>query len=832
MVCPNIFLMLMIMFSVMSSFARSSTLSGEKLTIVGDGSYISTVAGSVATFEAETVFGINATTARLHSIEGVAVDAAGNIFLSTRGNVILTVTASTGIITLVAGTGATPVPAWRNSDDEGLATSATLNDLKGIALDKLGNIFVAEIGYCRIRKITVSTGVITTVAGGECAYSFDGRSILDNISATYAQLDYPLDVAVDTVGNIYIPDSRLNRVRKVSASTGIITTIAGNGKVYAVPTFPALGVAATASGSFSPRGVTVDTSGNVFFTDSFFNSIYMVAASTGFLSLVAGGNNWNYGFNGDNIPATTAFLNGPEFITTDAQGNIYFSDTRNSRVRKITASTGIIATVAGTGMSDCGTKKKSTSEVLCNPRDVAVDAAGSIYFCDLTAVRKVTYSTVAPSAAVTLAPSMTSAPVTSITAPPTATTPTTTPRPHASSGIISTVAGLEDMSNYGMAVDKKGNLLVSKFNDVVLKVTASTGRITVVAGTAGAAGFSGDGGRATSARLDSPTALALDKSGNIFVTDTRNCRIRKITVSTGIITTVAGIGFVSYNYVEPVDNIAATSSILNVPGTIAIDSAGNLYISDVRGGRLRKVTASTGIITTIAGNGKIITTLENPSAALGVAATATKFTYMNGVAVDSSYNVYFASSEYNSIFMIPASTGLLTLVAGNNTRNVGFNGDDIPATTAYLNSPSFVTVDALGNTFFTDFGNVRVRKVAAGTGIITTVVGESSNYPQCEINRRRYGTYGKDPIAVAAAASMCLIRLVAVDAAGSLYFIADDKVRKFTYSAGPASAPSTSSSSGRQVSSITHITPFSFSSAIHSTMFFFSPLFITLLYLY
>ena len=473
-------------------------------------------------------------------------------------------------------------------------------------------------------------------------------------------------------------------------------------------------------------------------------------------------------------------------------------------------------------MSDCGTKNKSTSEVLCNPRDVAVDAAGSIYFCDLTAVRKVTYSTVAPSAAVTLAPSMTSAPVTSITAPPTATTPIAIPRPRASSGILSTIAGSElKNENRGIAVDTAGNLFVSKFQGLVLKVTASTGTITVLAGREGANSFSGDGGLATSATLHYPSGIALDKFGNIFVSDARYYRVRKITVSTGIITTVAGsVSAMYWDFVEPVDNIAATSSTLHWPGTIAIDSVGNLYISDVRSGRVRKVTASTGIITTIAGSKRIFT-LENPSAALGVAATATKFLWMGGVAVDSSDNVYFASSDYNSIFMIPASTGLLTLVAGNNTCNVGFNGDDIPATTAYLNGPSVVSVDALGNIFFID-AFARIRKVAAGTGIITTVVGKSSAYfPGCYIRGNPYKSDGKNATAV----PMCLIEFVAVDMAGSLYFIASGGVRKVTYSG-------TSSSSGRQVSSTTHITPFSFSSAIHSTIFFFSPLFITLLYLY
>ena len=280
----------------------------------------------------------------------------------------------------------------------------------------------------------MSTGIITTVAGsgvgGVVGVGSSTRAV-DNVAATSTALSYPGDVAVDIYGNIYILDTGNHRVRKVIASTGIITSIAGNDNWYEpLSKSPLLGEAATISSFGSLSCIAVDTLGNVYFADRYFNSIYKVTASTGLLTLVGGMNKRYVGYNGDNILATTALMNKPTSVSVDIQGNVFFADSQNNRIRKITASTGIITTVAGRrdiAPRICrtytieGNGVDATLASICSPLGIAVDTAGSIHLCQWNAVRKVTYSEPSPSSFMTGAPSV--APASSITVSPTAVTP-------------------------------------------------------------------------------------------------------------------------------------------------------------------------------------------------------------------------------------------------------------------------------------------------------------------------------------------------------------------------------------------------------------------------
>ena len=327
-----------------------------------------------------------------------------------------------------------------------------------------------------------------------------------------------------------------------------------------------------------------------------------------FIVTIAG--NGLRGYSGDNGPATSAQISDVGGLDVDGKGDIYFADTFNDRIRKVTASTGIITTIAGTGTAGySGDNGAATSAQLSGPFGVAVDASGNVYFADTFThrIRKVTAST----------------------------------------GIITTIAGTgiygysgdngaatsaQLIRPYGVAVDASGNVYIADTNNnCIRKVTVSTGIITTIAGT-GTAGYSGDNGAATSAQLRYTFGVAVDASGNVYIADTNNNRIRKITVSTGIITTIAGTGTAGYSG----DNGAATSAQINYPFGVAVDASGNVYIADTFNYRIRKVTVSTGIITTIAGTGLSGCFGENG------AATDAQLKFSYGVALGASGNVYIA----------------------------------------------------------------------------------------------------------------------------------------------------------------------------------------------
>lgn len=262
-----------------------------------------------------------------------------------------------------------------------------------------------------------------------------------------------------------------------------------------------------------------------------------------------------------------------------------------------------------------------------------------------------------------------------------------------------------------IAYDAHGNLYIAEAAGHDIRKVDAAGNITTVAGT-GAQGFSGDGGPATSAELDSPQGVAIDSSGNIYIADTHNHRIRKISTATGIIATIAGTGIAGYSG----DNASAASAQLDLPTAIALDASGNLYIADTANHRIRKIDATTGIITTVAGNGT-----EGYSGDNGPA-TAASLDSPTGLAIDASGNIYIADTHNHRIRKITAATGIISTVAGTGTP--GYSGDNAAAATAKLALPHGLAIDAAGNLYIADTRNQRVRKIAAATGQITTIAGQ------------------------------------------------------------------------------------------------------------
>jgi sugar lactone lactonase YvrE len=260
--------------------------------------------------------------------------------------------------------------------------------------------------------------------------------------------------------------------------------------------------------------------------------------------------------------------------------------------------------------------------------------------------------------------------------------------------------------------DPAGDLYFAETANHVIRKVDAAGNITTIAGT-GTQGFTGDAGPATSATLDSPQGLALDTANNLYIADTHNHRIRKLNLTTGIITTIAGSapGFSG-------DNTLATSAQLSLPTALALDAANNLYLADTGNHRLRKITTATGIITTIAGIG-----IQGFSGDAGLA-TSAAIDSPTGLALDAANNLYLADTHNHRIRKITATTGIITTIAGVGTP--GFSGDAAAATTATLALPHDLTIDAAGNLYLADTENHRIRRVDVTTGIITTVAGDGT----------------------------------------------------------------------------------------------------------
>ena len=264
---------------------------------------------------------------------------------------------------------------------------------------------------------------------------------------------------------------------------------------------------------------------------------------------------------------------------------------------------------------------------------------------------------------------------------------------------------------YGVAVDGGGNVFIAdESNHRIRRVAAGTGVITTVAGT-GTPGFSGDGGPGTNARLNRPTGVALDGGGNMLIADGENKRIRRLAAGTGVITTVVGNGVQGFSG----DGGPGTSASLVYPSEVAVDGGGNMLIADPGNHRIRRLAAGTGVISTVAGNG------VQGFSGDGGPGTSASLAYPRGVAVDGGGNVLIADHYNHRIRRLAAGTGVITTVAG--TGVPGFSGDGGPGTSASLVYPTGVAVDGGGNVLIADRANNRIRRLAAGTGVISTVAG-------------------------------------------------------------------------------------------------------------
>ncbi len=560
---------------------------------------------------------------------GLAVSVSGTVYLARDAEHLVRRVDPAGTTTIVAGIG---VRGY--SGDGGPATSALLSYPSGLAVDASGNLYIADAGNNRIRRVAPD-GTITTVAG-TAAPGFSG----DDGPATSAQLNFPVGVAVDGP-DLYIADSGNNRVRRVDAS-GTITTVAGDGS--------------TTQLSF-PSAVAVGP-GGVYVADSANHRVRRVAAGAT-LETVAGGAGpcpSPASPCGDGGPAAAGLLATPLSVA-DGGGDVYVADTGDNRVRRITA--GVISTLAGDGVRT----------QLSGPEGVAVDSAGNVFVADTANNR--------------------------------------------------------------------------------IRIIDPSGAMTTVAGT-GVGGFLGDGGPATAARFDGPRAVAVGAGGDLYISDTFSNRIRRVDPD-GIVSTVAGTGAACVLATSPCgDGGPATSAQLNHPRGIGIDRAGNLFVADSGDNRVRRV-APDGTITTVAGDGT--TTQFDHPIDVAVDGTTGGLYVVDGLGPSRVRRVSAAGMVENvpvntgtplmllSVAVAPSGTLFISAIVGGTKGHRVFRvdgsgeaavvaggagdsctspsdpcGDGGPATAARLNTPSDVVVDGTGNLFIADSGDDRIRRVAAPPG--------------------------------------------------------------------------------------------------------------------
>ena len=535
--------------------------------------------------------------------------------------------------------------------------------------------------------------LINTAAGGRT---------LSGLPALHVGLGYPGSVVLDAAGNLYVSDRTNNVVFRIDAQSGIATVVAGNGTFG----FSGDGGPATAAQLGTPVSIALDPAGNLYIADSSNNRVRRVDAATKTITTFAGGGQAA----GDGGPATSAQLAGPDGVGCDLAGNVYVSEFDTSRVRKIDAVTKIITTVAGNGTSGySGDGGPATAAKLRNPFSVSVDSAGNLFISDTNnwAIRKV----------------------------------------FAATGIITTVAGGSfgftgdggpaTIAKLGLVettiVDNAGNLWMADFFYNRIRKVDTAGVISTVAGT-GTRAFGGDGGAATAASFAAPLSVAVDPAGNLYIADQLNQRVRKVDASTKNISTIVGL--------DVGDGGDPLSAQLLRPTGVAVANSGNIYIAEVSDRRIRKIDATTKLISTFAGG-----VYDSTSTVFGPAT----------IIVDAAENVYFVDSSLDKVLKVDAVTKSVSVIAGSGSP--GFVGDNGPATAATLSlisSSSIAFADAR-NLLIADTANHRIRRVDLATGTISTIAGTGSSSDS--------GDNG--PAAIAGIASPAGM---VVDRSGNIYF--------------------------------------------------------------
>ena len=604
---------------------------------VTSGGVVSTLAGLAGSTGSSDGTG---SAARFNGPLGVAVDSGGNVYVADSKNHTVRKVTSGGVVSTLAGVAGSP------GSSDGTGSAARFNGPAGVAVDGSGNVYVADNGNSTIRKVAPG-GVVSTFAGLAGSFgSTDG-------TVSVALLNAPTGVAVDGSGNVYVADNGNSTVRKVT-SGGVVSTLAGHAGSYGSSN--GTGSAARFNGA---TGVAVDSGGNVYVADNGNWTIRKVT-SDGVVSTLAG-LALNNGSSDGNGSAARFYY--PYGVAVDGSGNVYVADTSNNTIRKVTSG-GVVSTLAGLAGSSGSTDGTGRAALFDGPAGVAVDGSGNVYVADSynDTIRMVT-----------------------------------------SGGVVTTLAGLTGGwgssdgtgsaarfgQTAGLAVDSSGNVYVADRDNHTIRKVTSGGVVTTLAGLAGSSGSSN--GTGSAARFKNPSSVAVDGSGNVYVADSGNYTIRKIT-SGGVVSTLAGVAGVGGS-----SDGTGSSAFFGYVYGLAVDGSGNVYVADSSNNCVRKVTPG-GVVSTLAG---LATALTGSSDGTGSAA---RFYYPEGVGVDGSGNVYVTDSLNNTIRKVTPA-GVVSTIGG--TAGV-FGGADGLGASASFSFPRGIAVSNSGTVIVADTNNNRI----------------------------------------------------------------------------------------------------------------------------
>lgn len=649
----------------------------------------------------------------------VITDPSGNIYIAENQGRVRRV-ATSGIITTVAGTpGASASGSF--SGDGGAAVQAALNVPLGLATDSTRTLlYIVEFQACRIRRVNLTTGIITTIAGdGVCRLGPDGN-------AATTSFDYPAALLMDSQGRLIVAERIGNRIRRIDTN-GNVTTIAGTGTAGVAGN----GGPAVQAQITSPASLTEDSKGNLFFTDTTNCLVREIDASTGILHTIAGS---GCGFAGDGGPPLQALLSPGAVLATPSGDVVYMSD-NGSRVRQINLNANQIATYAGTGTVGFSADGGAASQTqLMGAGSMAFALDGSLLLAETFGVRRID-----------------------------------------SNGIISSIAGIDPEAGDGgtapnailaypsyVALSGQGGFVFSDGANGRIRAVSSAGVISTVAGIDEFTGPSGDGGLAKNAGVGFVRGLTADAAGNIYIaqgafqtpstfelrritpggvidrfgtatfalptglavdpsqhflylSEAAGERIVKVDLTNGSATTFAGQGAPGATGTAGFggDGGPSVNAVFSNPGQIAVDGAGNVYVADTGNARIRRISASGNMIQTIAGNGGFVSSGD------GGPATVASISVFIGLTADSAGNVFF--SESVKIRRVDAVSGIITTIAGGGIG--GFGGDGGSALSARFADVEGMATDALGNIYFADLLNHRIRVLSppTATPLITSV---------------------------------------------------------------------------------------------------------------